>query len=148
MRAGARPRRAGGSVHRMTDDASTTRPPFAATTLDELGSGPGFRKVRAAIGVQSMGINGMVFAPRQVNRWHWHDEQEEIYVVLDGELTVEFEGDDPVVLGPGGVVRVDAPVVRRLVNATDAECTIIALGAKDGYVGRDGQLTEAELAKL
>lgn len=129
-------------------DAAATRPPHAATTLDELGAGPGFRKVRSAIGVQSMGINGIVFAPGQVNRWHWHDEQEEIYVVLDGELTVEFEGDDPHVVGPGGVVRVDAPVVRRLSNASDGETTIIALGAKDGYVGRDGQLTEDELRKL
>ena len=65
-----------------------------------------------------------------------------------GELTVEFEDDDAVVVGPGGVVRVDAPVVRRLVNASDAECTNIALGAKGGYVGRDGRLTDAELAKL
>ena len=132
----------------MTDDAATTRPPHAATNLDELGSGPGFRKLRSALGVESMGINGMVLEAGQVNRWHWHDEQEELYIVLSGELTVEFEGDDPAVVGPGGVVRVDAPVVRRLVNASDAECTIIALGAKDGYVGRDGQLTEAELAKL
>ncbi len=133
----------------MTEDGPTTdRPTHAATTLDELGSGPGFRKLRSVLGVKSMGINGMVFAPGQENRWHWHDEQEELYVVLSGELTVEFEGDDPVTVGPGGVVRVDAPVVRRLVNATDAETTIIALGAKGGYVGRDGQLTEAELAKL
>lgn len=133
----------------MTDDAAAAdRPTHAATTLEELGSGPGFRKLRGALGVESMGINGIVFAPGQVNRWHWHDEQEELYIVLAGELTVEFEDDDPAVVGAGGVVRVDAPVVRRLVNATDAETTIIALGAKRGYVGRDGQLTEAELAKL
>lgn len=134
----------------MTDsDAATAdRPTHAAATLAELGTGPGFRKLRSALGVESMGINGMVFAPGQVNRWHWHDEQEEIYVVLEGELTVEFEDDDPVVVGAGGVVRVDAPVVRRLLNASDAETTIIALGANGGYVGRDGRLTDAELAKL
>lgn len=121
---------------------------FAAATLDELGSGPGFRKLRAALGITSFGVNGMVLAPGQVNRWHWHDRQEELYFVHAGELTIELEDTEPLVLGPGGMARIAPHVVRRLANRGDIECTILALGGADGYVGRDGRLTDEELARL
>ena len=43
-------------------------------------------------------------------------------------------------LGPGGLVRVDPPTVRRLRNTSDAaEATYFCVGGDGGYVGRDGQ---------
>jgi quercetin dioxygenase-like cupin family protein len=120
---------------------------WAAATLDELGDGPGMRKVRAAIGVTAFGINGMVFAPGTGGRWHWHDEQEEVYVVVSGTLAVDFE-DGTTEVGPGGIVRVDAPTHRRLRNAGSHELVLVALGGKDGYVGRDGNLRSDELEQV
>jgi len=38
----------------------------AFSSLDELGEGPGFRKVRAALGVTAFGINGIVLPPGHV----------------------------------------------------------------------------------
>jgi mannose-6-phosphate isomerase-like protein (cupin superfamily) len=32
--------------------------------------------------------------------WHAHDETDEFFLVVAGELTIELEGRDPVVLGP------------------------------------------------
>jgi hypothetical protein len=36
----------------------------AFSSLDELGEGPGFRKVRAALGVTAFGVNAVVYPPR------------------------------------------------------------------------------------
>ncbi len=32
--------------------------------------------------------------------WHKHDEEDEFFLVLEGELVIEVEGSDPVRLGP------------------------------------------------
>jgi hypothetical protein len=35
----------------------------AFSSLDELGDGPGFRKIRGALGVEAFGVNAIVFPP-------------------------------------------------------------------------------------
>jgi mannose-6-phosphate isomerase-like protein (cupin superfamily) len=120
---------------------------WAKVTFEELGDGPGMRKVRAAAGITAFGANGMVLAPGTGGRWHWHDEQEEVYFVHRGTLTVEFE-DGRVEAGPGSVVRVDAATPRRITNRGDEDLVMLALGGKDGYVGRDGQLRADELERV
>ena len=48
-------------------------------------------------------------------------------------------------LGPGGVARVDAATVRRASQRrARATPTLVVVGGKDGYVGRDGKLPEGE----
>ena len=47
-------------------------------------------------------------------------------------------------LGPGGMARVAAATVRRVVNPTDEDAVYVIVGGKDGYVGRDGRLPEGE----
>ncbi|MCW2928577.1 MAG: Cupin 2 conserved barrel domain protein [Thermoleophilia bacterium] len=121
---------------------------WASTTLDELGSGPGMRKLRTELHVTAFGINGMVLAPGTAGRWHWHDEQQEVYIVLRGELTIEFEHDAATTIGPGGVACVESSTIRRLYNAGDVDVELVALGGKDGYVGRDGNLRDDELERL
>ena len=45
-----------------------------------------------------------------------------------------------VVLGPGGLARVDAATVRRFRNTSDSEEAVyLCVGGADGYVGRDGR---------
>ncbi len=49
--------------------------------LEDLGDGPGFRKIRPALGVEEFGINAIVMPPRIESEFHFHDEQEELYFV-------------------------------------------------------------------
>jgi mannose-6-phosphate isomerase-like protein (cupin superfamily) len=116
---------------------------YAKAALDELGEGPGFRKIRQALGVTAFGVNALVYPPGQEGFLHYHDEQDELYFVHRGRATFEVEGDK-FELGPGGVVYVESTTPRKLTNATDEELVVLAVGGKEGYVGRDGQLVDVE----
>ena len=117
---------------------------WAAAALDDLGDGPGFRKVRKALDVQAFGVNAVVLPPGYETKAHYHDRQEELYLVLDGE--VEFRvGGESVTLGRGGVVRVDPHTVRSMRNTSPSdEATYFVVGGAEGYVGRDGRRPEGE----
>jgi uncharacterized cupin superfamily protein len=111
---------------------------WAVTTLADLGEGPGFRKVRSALGVTAFGVNAVVLPPSWVTPRHSHERQEELYLVLDGEIEFDLDGSKHT-LGPGGLVKVDPGTMRSLRNASDtAEATYYCVGGADGYVGRDG----------
>jgi mannose-6-phosphate isomerase-like protein (cupin superfamily) len=111
---------------------------WAAATLDDLGQGPGFRKVRSALGVDAFGVNAIVLPPGYAASWHRHERQQELYLVLEGEIEFAL-GDETVTLGRGGLVRVDAATLRRLRNVSqDREAVYFAVGGDGGYVGRDG----------
>ena len=112
---------------------------WAIASLDDLGEGPGFRKVRAPLGVTEFGVNAVVLPPGYTSRRHFHERQQELYLVLSGEIEFEL-GDERHVLGPGGLARVDAPTVRSLRNTSDTdEAIYFCVGGEGGYVGRDGQ---------
>jgi quercetin dioxygenase-like cupin family protein len=117
---------------------------WAATSLDELGDGPGFRKIRPAIGVTAFGINAIVLPPGIETGRHFHDRQEEVYFVHRGRVETEFGDGGRVPLGPGGVVRVDAATVRMLRNVGDEDAVCVVVGGAAGYVGRDGRVPEGE----
>jgi uncharacterized cupin superfamily protein len=112
---------------------------WAAADLDDLGEGPGFRKVRKALGVQAFGVNAIVLPAGYATKRHYHERQEELYLVLDGEIEFTLGDGASVTLGRGGMIRVDAHTVRALRNTSpDDEATYFAVGAVDGYAGRDG----------
>jgi uncharacterized cupin superfamily protein len=113
---------------------------WAVASIDDLGDGPGFRKVRQALDVTEFGVNGVVLPPGYTSRSHYHDRQQELYMVLRGEIEFDLDGAKHT-LGPGGLARVDAPTVRALRNtsATD-EAVYLCVGGQGGYVGRDGQV--------
>jgi len=112
---------------------------WAVATVDDLGEGPGFRKVRRALDVTEFGVNAIVLPPAYTSRRHFHERQQELYVVLSGEIEFEL-GDATHTLGPGGLARVDAPVVRALRNTSDTEDAVfLCVGGEGGYVGRDGR---------
>jgi mannose-6-phosphate isomerase-like protein (cupin superfamily) len=106
------------------------------TTLD-FEQGERFQSVRRELGVESFGINLLLFAPRERARIHSHDKQEEVYIVLAGELTLVVERVEHV-LGTRQVARVPRGVRRQLVNAGPERLVLLALGGAGEHVGRDG----------
>jgi quercetin dioxygenase-like cupin family protein len=112
-------------------------------SLDELGDGYGFRKIRAPLGVTAFGVNALVFPPHYDGPNHYHDQQDELYFVHRGTATFEVDGDEHTV-GEGGLVHVESTTPRRVSNRTDADLVLFIVGGKDGYVSRDGQLVSME----
>ena len=117
---------------------------YAVGHLDSLGEGYGFRKIRKGLGVTAFGMNAIVLPPGYAPGRHWHDEQEETYFVHRGRVRIEFGDGTSHVLDEGGLARVDAPTVRRVVNAGDEDAVFVIVGGKGGYVGRDGRAPEGE----
>ena len=114
---------------------------YAFGSIDELGEGYGFRKVRSALGVEAFGANVIVMPPRYEGFFHYHDEQDELYFVHAGTARVEVGGEERL-LGPGGLVHVRSTTPRRVSNGGDDDLVVLVVGAKGGYVGRDGQMVD------
>lgn len=117
-------------------------------TLDELGEGYGFRKIRKPLGVTAFGVNAIVMPPSYEGFFHYHDTQDELYFVHAGEARVEVDGEERV-LGAGGVFHVESTTPRRVSNASETEdLVMLVIGGKDGYVERDGHMVdEADIAR-
>jgi mannose-6-phosphate isomerase-like protein (cupin superfamily) len=130
----------------MTENEKVTKGAgYAVANLDDLGEGPGFRKIRKELGVTAFGVNAIVLPPSYATGAHHHDEQEELYFVHSGRVEIEFGDGSTQQLGPGGLAWVDAPTDRKVRNLSDSEEAVyVIVGGKDGYVGRDGKLAEGE----
>jgi uncharacterized cupin superfamily protein len=100
--------------------------------------GERFRSLRRELGIGSFGMNLITLEPRQRGRIHAHEHQEEVYLVLEGELTLVVE-DAEHRLAPGDLARVGPPVRRQLVNRGPRRLVLLALGGAGEHVGRDGR---------
>src|SRR5438477_12541535 len=116
---------------------------YAFGSIDELGEGQGFRKVRQALGVTAFGVNAVVYPPGQDGFLHYHDTQDELYFVHRGTAKFEVEGEERI-LGPGGICHVESTTQRKVSNAGDDDLVLLIVGGSDGYVERDGKLVNAE----
>src|SRR5215217_6207274 len=121
---------------------------WSVANVDGLGEGPGFRKVRAAMGVTAFGVNAIVLPTGYETGRHFHDQQQELYFVHRGLIEITFDDDTTHTLGPGGLARVDAETIRKIKNIGDEPCLYLVTGGKDGYVGRDGRLPEGETSRV
>ena len=108
---------------------------FASLDRD---SGERFQSLRSALGVSSFGMNLIVLQPRQRGRVHAHERQEEVYLVLEGELTLIVEGAERV-LEPDEMARVGPSARRQLVNAGSRRVVLLALGGSGEHEGRDAR---------
>ena len=117
---------------------------WAVGNLEDLGEGPGFRKVRRGLDVTAFGVNAIVLPPGIETGFHYHDEQEELYFVHRGTVEMEFGDGTTERLTAGTFARVDAATVRKVRNGGASEAVYVIVGGKDGYIGRDGQVPAGE----
>jgi mannose-6-phosphate isomerase-like protein (cupin superfamily) len=115
---------------------------YSFGSIDEMGDGV-FRKVRQELGVTAFGVNALVLAPGVAARPHYHDEQDELYFIHRGRARFEVGGETRE-LGPGGVCHVESTTPRRITSVGDEDLVMLVVGAKEGYVGRDGHLADLE----
>lgn len=74
---------------------------------------------------------------------------EEIYVVVEGELDVTIDGDEPRRVGPGGVVHIPANLGHSYRNATTARfLTIVTEGNAMAFFSGAAAITAADPTDL
>lgn len=112
---------------------------YGVSSLEEMGDGYGFRKIRRAVGITAFGMNALVLPPGYATGVHYHEQQEETYFVHRGEVEFRFGDGTTHLLRAGGVVRVDPQTHRGMRNVGQEDAIVVVAGGKDGYVGRDGQ---------
>lgn len=117
---------------------------YAIGRLQDLGDGPGFRKVRRGLGVSAFGVNAVVMPAGFESGFHAHETQEELYFVHRGELEIEFGDGSRERLPAGSFARVDAATMRRLRNVGAEDAVYVCVGANAGYVGRDAYVPEGD----
>jgi quercetin dioxygenase-like cupin family protein len=98
-----------------------------------------FVPLRKLLGVSGFGINQLTLQPGQRMRIHRHAGQEEVYLVIEGRLTVFVEGVAHTVVA-GELMRVAPEIRRQLANTHQERVTLVALGsARDGHESRDAE---------
>jgi uncharacterized cupin superfamily protein len=97
-----------------------------------------FVRLRAELGVTSFGLNQIVLHPGQRGRIHAHEQQEEVYLVLEGTLSLLVEGEEST-HERGELIRVAPGVRRQLVNRGPGNLHLLAIGGAGDHEGRDGQ---------
>ncbi len=100
-----------------------------------------FVGLRKQLGASCFGLNQMNLQPGQRGRIHRHKRQEEVYLVLEGVLTVSVEATEHR-LGEGELMRVGPEVRRQLINRSGERCVFIAIGGANEHQGRDGEAFE------
>lgn len=97
-----------------------------------------FQLLRRELGASSFGLNLITLRPKQRLRVHAHERQEEVYLVMEGELTLIVEGE-PHVLGEGTLARVAPEQRRQLTNSGEQRAVVLAIGGDGEHRGRDGR---------
>jgi mannose-6-phosphate isomerase-like protein (cupin superfamily) len=117
---------------------------YAVGHLDDLGDGPGFRKVRRGLDVTAFGVNAIIMPPGYESGFHAHETQEELYFVHRGTIEMEFGDGSVEHLEEGAFARVDAATARKIRNVGEADAIYVCAGGKDGYVARDAHVPAGE----
>jgi uncharacterized cupin superfamily protein len=105
--------------------------------------GGGMRRVRAGLGITSFGVQVFELPPGFTSypqHNHTHDEQEEMYLVLGGKVTLQVGGEEHL-LEPGVFVRVGPGEPRKFVTG-DEGVRLLAVGGMPGKVYEPPEFTE------
>jgi uncharacterized cupin superfamily protein len=97
--------------------------------IEMIDAAQGFRILTNALGATDVAINRYDLAPGgRIGGYHAHHDQEEVFYVLSGQLTLETEDGD-VRVGPDEAVYFDRGEFHFAYNAGDEPVRSIALGA-------------------
>jgi uncharacterized cupin superfamily protein len=105
---------------------------------DFSGDAPGkFLGYGRPAGAEQLALNVRVLEPGMANvppgedptRGHSHRTIEELYFVLDGELTMKLD-DDVVTLGPRDAVRIPAKTPRMVRNDTEQHAALLMVSVR------------------
>ena len=99
------------------------------SSLDELGDGYGFRKVRGPLGITAFGVNAIVYPPGYEGFLHYHDKQDELYFVHSGKVVVEVEGETASSARAASSTRVDDAA--ELSNPFEEDAIVFVVGGKE-----------------
>ena len=102
-----------------------------------------FQRLRQELGLTTFGLNLLRLRPGQGSRIHRHERQEEAYLVLEGTLTLEIDGEGTRELAAGDLARVAPDVRRQLSNRTGEPLYVLAVGGANEHEGRDGRAYHA-----
>jgi quercetin dioxygenase-like cupin family protein len=98
-----------------------------------------FVPLRKRLGVSGFGINQLTLQPGQRMRIHRHAGQEEVYLVIEGRLTVFIE-DTAHTVAAGELMRIAPETRRQLANTHRERVTLLALGTSgEGHESRDAE---------
>lgn len=103
-------------------------PPYDADV-----AGRWFRRLAPAAGLTKLGASHVVLKPGGYSsQRHWHREEDELVVVLEGEAVL-IEDAGEIVVRPGDVLawKAGVPDGHRLHNRSDADCVFIAISGGD-----------------
>lgn len=102
--------------------------------IDEIeGDGVPYRPVRQYFGIASFGVSsftGRKSGDRIINEHSEIDDQEELYLVLQGRATFELDGER--VDAPAGTLVFAEPGVKRTAFAEETGTTVIVVGGRPG----------------
>src|SRR3954449_11310651 len=105
--------------------------------------GGGFRRARAGLGVSSFGL-AVIDLPANFTHYpehdQTHDDQEEVYTVTSGRVTLRVGGEDHE-LEPGVFAGVGAAEKRNRIPA-DEPARLLAMGAMRGRVYEPPEFSE------
>ena len=122
---------------------------YAVANVDALADGPGFRKIRRALGVTAFGVNAIEIPPGfETGPPLPRASRRSSTSCTAAGSQIRMNDETEHVLGPGGLARVDAATVRQIKNVGDEPALYVIAGGKDGYVGRDGRLPEGETSRF
>src|SRR5436190_18267367 len=112
--------------------------------------GGGMRRVRSGLGVTSFGMQVIELPPSFAmypEHDHAHDDQEEVYVVLEGRATLKVDDEHEYALEPGVFARVGPGQKRKIITSEDSGARFLALGGSPGKAYEPPEWTEEGAAQ-
>ena len=99
------------------------------------------------VGAETLGARLWRLTPGQASTKHRHEQEAELYVVLEGTGRMRI-GDDVHTLAPLSTVLVEPDVVRQIFNDTDADALWLVVGAPPSQVASTLEMTAEQLEQL
>jgi uncharacterized cupin superfamily protein len=88
------------------------------------------RRVAQAAGLSDFGVNHVTLKPGGISsQRHWHEEEDEFVLMLEGEAVLVEEGEETVMrAGDCAVFPKGVPNGHHLINRSERDCAFIAVG--------------------